>query len=39
MIPIIDRFRGSTYWIWAIVFGALALTLVAWFVVAPLKHQ
>jgi hypothetical protein len=39
MIPIIDRFRGPKYWMWAIVFGAIAPTLVAWFVVAPLKHQ
>jgi len=39
MIPIIDRFRGAAYWIWAIVFGAIAPTLVAAFVVAPLKHQ
>jgi hypothetical protein len=39
MIPIIDRFRGAKYWIWAMVFGAIAPTLVAWFVVAPLKHQ
>jgi hypothetical protein len=39
MIPIIDRFRGTQYWIWAIVFGAIAPTLVAWFIVAPLKHQ
>jgi hypothetical protein len=29
--------RGPLYWITAIVFGAVALTLVAWFVVAPLK--
>ena len=29
--------RGAGYWIAAILFGALALTLVAWFVVAPLK--
>ena len=39
MIPIIDRFRDAKYWIWALVFGAVAPTLVAWFVVAPLKHQ
>jgi hypothetical protein len=39
MILIIDRFRGAQYWIWAIVFGAIAPTLVAAFVVAPLKHQ
>jgi hypothetical protein len=39
MIPIIDRLRGANYWISAIVFGAIAPTLVAIFVVAPLKHQ
>jgi len=39
MIAIIDRFRGAAYWIWSIVFGAIAPTLVAAFVVAPLKHQ
>ena len=39
MIPVIDRCRGAKYWIWAIVFGAIAPTLVAWFLVAPLKHQ
>ncbi|HEY8184182.1 MAG TPA: hypothetical protein VII32_18210 [Thermoanaerobaculia bacterium] len=39
MIPIIDRFRGATYWTWAVVFGAIAPTLVAWFVVSSLKHQ
>jgi hypothetical protein len=39
MIPIIDRFRKAQYWIWAILFGAIAPTLVAAFVVAPLKHQ
>ena len=39
MIPVIDRFRGAAYWVWAIVFGAVLPTLVAAFVVAPLKHQ
>jgi hypothetical protein len=39
MILIIDRYRGAQYWIFAIVFGAIAPTLVAAFVVAPLKHQ
>jgi len=39
MIPVIDRFRGAAYWIWAIVFGAVLPTLVAAFIVAPLKHQ
>jgi hypothetical protein len=29
--------RGAAYWIAAILFGAVVLTLVAWFVVAPLK--
>jgi len=39
MIPLIDRYRGAAYWIWGIVFGAIAPTLVAWFLVSPLKHQ
>ncbi len=39
MIPIIDRKRGGAYYALAIVFGAILPTLVAWFVVAPLKHQ
>jgi hypothetical protein len=39
MIPIIDRKRGGAYYALAIVFGAIAPTLVAWFLVAPLKHQ
>ncbi len=39
MILVIDRFRGAPYWIWAVVFGAVLPTLVAVFVVAPLKHQ
>jgi hypothetical protein len=29
---------GAPAWLFGLVFGALALTLVAWFVVAPLKH-
>jgi hypothetical protein len=34
-----DRYfpRGAGYWIAAILFGAIVLTLIAWFVVAPLK--
>ncbi len=38
---IVDRYfgRGAGYWISAIVFGAFALSLVAWFVVAPMKAQ
>lgn len=39
LMPIIDRRRGTAYWLIAIIFGAIAPTLVAWFVVAPLKHQ
>lgn len=31
--------RGAKYWIYAFLFGALFPTLVAWFVVAPLKAQ
>ena len=29
--------RGTGYWTSAVLFGALALSLVAWFIVAPLK--
>ena len=29
--------KGAGYWLSALAFGSLALTLVAWFVVAPLK--
>jgi hypothetical protein len=39
MMLVIDRYRGAPYWIWAMVFGAVLPTLVAWFVAAPLKHQ
>ncbi len=39
MMPVIDRYRGAAYWIGALVFGAVLPTLVAWFLVAPLKHQ
>src|SRR5256885_10010539 len=39
LVLIFDRFRGPSYWIGAILFGAIAPTLVAAFVVAPLKHQ
>jgi hypothetical protein len=28
-----------TYWLVALLFGALAPTLIAWFIVAPLKGQ
>jgi len=39
LIPIIDRRRGGSYYALAIVLGAILPTLVAWFLVAPLKHQ
>lgn len=29
--------RGMGYWITAVLFGAVALSLIAWFIVAPLK--
>jgi hypothetical protein len=33
-----QRFRGSAgYWLFALLFGAVLPTLVAWFIVAPLK--
>ena len=31
--------RGARYWLCALLFGALLPTLVAWFVVAPMKGQ
>jgi uncharacterized membrane protein len=39
LIPIIDRRRGAAYYVAAIILGAILPTLVAWFLVAPLKHQ
>lgn len=39
MMPVIDRRHGAAYWLIAIAFGAIVPTLVAWFIVAPLKHQ
>jgi hypothetical protein len=30
--------RGAGYWIASLLFGAIALTLVAWFIVLPLKR-
>jgi len=38
MMPMIARRRGAAFWIAAIVFGAIFPTLVAWFIVAPVKH-
>lgn len=31
--------RGKRYWVYAFLFGAILPTLVAWFVVAPIKGQ
>jgi hypothetical protein len=31
--------RGAAYWFYAFLFGAIFPTLVAWFIVAPLKGQ
>ena len=39
MIPLIARARGIGYWLAALAFGAVLPTLVAAFVVAPLKGQ
>ena len=36
---VLRRLSGPPYWLAAIVFGALVLTAVAWFVVQPLKGQ
>ena len=39
MIPVIDKQRGAKFFVAAAVFGAILPTLVAWFLVAPLKGQ
>lgn len=39
MIPAIDRYRRGAYYLAAAIFGAILPTLVAIFVVAPLKHM
>jgi len=39
MMLLIARWRGAAFWIAAILFGAIFPTLVAWFIVAPLKHM
>src|SRR3954466_7505522 len=31
--------RGGVYWVYAFLFGAIFPTLVAWFVVSPIKHN
>lgn len=33
------RLRGSSYWIWNIIGGAVLLSVVAAFIVSPLKHM
>ncbi|MCC5600983.1 hypothetical protein [Nostoc favosum] len=39
-VAIAPRFRhDKSYWLAALIFGAIVPTLVAWFVVAPLKGQ
>ena len=39
LVLIFARVSGAAYWIGSIIFGAILPTLVAAFVVAPLKHQ
>jgi hypothetical protein len=39
IMPMIGKRRGASFWIAAILFGAIFPTLVAWFIVAPIKHQ
>jgi hypothetical protein len=36
---VLRHLSGPSYWLTALVFGALVLTVVAWFVVQPLKGQ
>ena len=31
--------RGGLYWLYAFLFGAIFPTLVAWFIVSPIKHN
>jgi phosphotransferase system glucose/maltose/N-acetylglucosamine-specific IIC component len=39
-VAIVPRFQNhKSYWLAALIFGAIVPTLVAWFVVAPLKDQ
>ena len=39
MIPVIDKKRGGAFYAAATIFGAVLPTLIAWFLVAPLKGQ
>jgi hypothetical protein len=39
MMPMIEGRRGASFRTAAILFGAIFPTLVAWFIVAPIKHQ
>jgi hypothetical protein len=39
IMPMIDGRRGASFWIAAILAGAIFPTLVAWFIVSPIKHQ
>ena len=39
LAPLLVRLRGSSYWLGWILVGAVALPLVAFFVVPPLKGQ
>lgn len=39
MLRMIDTRRGSAFWIAALLFGAILPTLVAWFIVAPIKQM
>lgn len=33
------RLRGASYWVWSIIAGAFLLSVVAAFIVSPLKHM
>jgi hypothetical protein len=39
LAPLLDRYRGATYWTSWILIGAVVLTLTALYVVSPLKGQ
>lgn len=39
LAPLLDRYRGATYWASWVLIGAVVLTLTALYVVSPLKGQ
>jgi hypothetical protein len=39
LAPLLERYRGATYWVAWILIGAVVLTLTALYVVSPLKGE